>query len=209
MYYTDAVTQVANLGLRPEEANTFEASAERRLTKNLTGVATVYHYRIVNLIEAATLASGWIQYQNAGSTTANGAEMELNGKFREKIEAVASVALQRAADPRVALFLPDSPGCVAKIRAAVPLLKNKLRVATALQYISPQRTYSYAQVPGYWLTDVTLTTRNLHPDFDLQFGARNLLNQTYFYPGSVGLIEDQIRANGRSVFLKLIWRTKE
>jgi len=209
VYYGDGASQLSNAGLRPEEANTFEASAERRLTKNLTGVASVYHYQIHELIEAATLTSGWIQYQNIGSTTANGAEAEISGTFREQIEAVASVAMQRAADPRAALFLPDSPGCVAKIRGAIPLLKNKLRAGMALQYVSPQRAYSYAQVPGYWLTDLTLTTHNLHPDFDLQFGVRNLLNQTYFYPGSIGLIEDQIRANGRSVFLKLIWRTKE
>jgi len=171
-------------------------------------VASVYHYQIGDLIEAATSAAGWIQYRNTGSTKANGAEMELSGKF-QKIEAAASVALQRATDPQNRVLLPDSPGCVAKMRGAIPLLKGKLRAATALEYLSAQRTYSYAQVPGYWLTDVTLTTRNLHPDFDLQFGVRNLLNQTYFYPGGVGLIEDQIRADSRSVFLKVIWRTKE
>ena len=208
MFYNDGATQVANLGLRPESADTLEAAAERRFTRNLTGVASVYHYQIGDLIEAATSAAGWIQYRNTGSTKANGAEMELSGKF-QKIEAAASVALQRATDPQNRVFLPDSPGCVAKMRGAIPLLKGKLRAATALEYLSAQRTYSYAQVSGYWLTDVTLTTRNLHPDFDLQFGVRNLLNQTYFYPGGIGLIEDQIRADSRSVFLKVIWRTKE
>jgi iron complex outermembrane receptor protein len=209
MYYTDGATQVANLGLHPENANTFEASAERRFTKNLTGLATVYHYQLGDLIEAATNAAGWIQYQNTGSTRANGVEVELTDKFRDGIETAASVALQRATDPQEHSFLPDSPGCVAKIRGAIPLLKNKLRAAAALQYLSAQRTYLNAQVPAFWLTDITLTTRNLHPDFDLQFGMRNLLNVTYFYSGGVGLTEDQIRADGRSFFLKLVWRTKE
>jgi outer membrane receptor for ferrienterochelin and colicins len=209
MFYTDGSSQVANLGLRPESANTFEASAEHRFTKNLTGLATVYHYRLGDLIEAATNSAGWLQYQNTGSTLANGVEVEVTGKFREGIETAASVALQRATDPQEHSFLPDSPGCVAKMRAAVPLLKGKLRAAAALQYLSAQRTYLYEQVPAYWLTDVTLTTRNLHPDFDLQFGVRNLLNVTYFYPASIGLTQDQIRADGRSVFLKLVWRTKE
>jgi outer membrane receptor for ferrienterochelin and colicins len=209
MYYADGSTQAANLRLRPEKANTFEASAERRFTKNLTGLATVYHYRLGDLIEAATNAAGWLQYQNIGSTKANGVEVELTGKFREGIETAASVALQRATDPEDHSFLPDSPGCVAKIRGAIPLLKNKLRAATALEYLSAQRTFSYAQVPAFWLTDVTLSTRNLHPDFDLQFGVRNLLNVTYYYPAGIGLTQDQIRADGRSVFLKLVWRTKE
>src|SRR5579864_267124 len=209
MYYTDGSTQVANLGLRPENANTFEASAERRLTKNLAGLATVYHYHLDNLIEAGTNGAGWLQYQNSGSSKANGVEMELKGKFREGIETVTSVAVQRASEPGDHTFLPASPGCVAKIRGAIPLLKNRLRAAAALQYLSVQRTYSYAQIPAFWLTDVTLTTRNLHPDFDLQFGVRNLFNVTYYYPGGVGFIQDQIRADGRSVFLKLVWRTKE
>jgi iron complex outermembrane receptor protein len=209
MYYTDGNTQTANLGLRPENASTFEASAERRLNKNWTGLATVYHYRLDDLIEAATSAAGWLQYQNTGSTRANGVEVEINGKFREGIETAASVAMQRAGEPGEHTFLPDSPGCVAKMRGAIPLLKNKLRASTAIEYLSAQRTYMYAQVPAFWLTDVTLTTRNLHPDFDLQFGVRNLLNVAYFYPGGVGLTQDQIRADGRSVFLKLVWRTKE
>jgi outer membrane receptor for ferrienterochelin and colicins len=209
MYYTDGSTQVANLGLRPEIANTFEAAAERRFTRKLTGLATVYHYHFDNLIEAATNAAGWLQYQNAGATKTNGVEVELIGKFREGMETSASVAMQRANDPQEHSFLLDSPGCVAKIRWAVPLLKNKLRAAAALQYVSAQRTYSYGQVPAFWLTDATLTTRNLHPDFDLQFGVRNLLNVTYFYPGGVGLTEDQIRADGRSFFVKLVLRTKE
>jgi iron complex outermembrane receptor protein len=209
MYYTDGSTQTANLRLRAENANTFEASAERRITKNLAGLATVYHYHVDNLIEAGTNAAGWLQYQNTGSTQANGAEVELTGKFREGLETGTSVAVQRASEPGVHSFLPGSPGCVTKIRGAIPLLKSKLRAGAALQYLSAQRTYSYAQVPAFWLTDVTLTTRNLHPDFDLRFGVRNLLNVTYYYPGGVGLFEDQIRADGRSVFLKLVWRTKE
>jgi iron complex outermembrane receptor protein len=209
MYYTDGATQVANLGLRPENANTFEASAERRFTKNLIGLATVYHYQLGELIEATTNTAGWLQYQNTGSTKANGVEVELAGKFWAGIETAASVALQRATNPQNHLFLPDSPGCATKIRGAIPLLKNKLRAATALEYLSAQRTYSYAQVPAFWLTNVTLSTRNLHPDFNLQFGVRNLLNVTYFYPAGVGLTQDQIRADGRSVFVKLVWRTKE
>lgn len=209
MYYTDGSSQAPNLGLRPESANTFEASAERRITKNLAGLATVYQYHLYNLIAAGTNAAGWLQYKNGGSTKANGVEVELTGKFREGMEATASVAMQRASEPGNDLFLPSSPGCIVKIRAAAPLLKNRLRAAAALQYLSAQRTYSYAQVPAFWLTDVTLTTRSLHPDFDVQFGIRNLLNVTYFYPGGVGLTEDRIRADGRSFFLKLVWRTKE
>ena len=208
-FYTDGSTQVANLGLRPENAITIEAAAERRLFKQLTGVATVYHYQLRDLIGAATNGAGWLQYRNVDSARTNGVEAELRGKSRQGIEATASIAVQRATEALYRSRLPDSPGCVAKLRGAFPLFKNKLQAAGALQYLSPRETNASAQVPSYWLTDVTLTTRNLHPDFNLQFGVRNLLNQTFYDPAGAGLIEDRILQDGRSLFVKIVWRTKE
>jgi len=208
MFYDDGSNQAANPALRPENDVTVEAAAERRLSRHLTGVATVYHYQLRDLIDASTNA-GWIQYQNIDSATANGVEAELKGNLRERIEASASIALQRATSAQDHSILPDSPGCVAKMRGSFPLVKNKLQVAAALQYVSSRETASFNQVPSYWLTDFTLTTRNLHPDFDLQFGVRNLLNQAYYDPAGAGLIQQRIRQDGRSVFLKFIWRTKE
>src|SRR5712692_4658031 len=90
-FYTDGYSQAANQHLLPERAVTFEVAAERRFTKNLDGLVTVYHYQLSNLIEAKTNAAGWLQYQNGERDSTNGVEMELSGKLRERIEAAASI----------------------------------------------------------------------------------------------------------------------
>jgi outer membrane receptor protein involved in Fe transport len=78
-----------------------------------------------------------------------------------------------------------------------------------MQYLSPRGTVADAVTPSVWLTDVTLTTRALHPDFDIQFGVRNLFNRAYYDPVGAGAVEDMLRQDGRSVFVKLIFRTRE
>jgi outer membrane receptor protein involved in Fe transport len=136
-------------------------------------------------------------------------EIELGGKVFAKIETTASVTLQRATNSDNGGFLTNSPGCVAKFRGSIPLFKDRLRVASATQYLSARRTLAYAEVPAFWLADLTLTTHALRPDFDIQFGVRNLFDHTYYDPVGVGFIQDRLRQDGRAIFLKLVWRTRE
>ena len=208
MFYADGITQIQNAALRPERADTFEVAAERKLTEHWTGLATIYHYQIDDLIEAVTTPAGLLQYQNIGRARASGVEAELSGNPTRWIETTASIALQRAglqSDP-----VPvNSPRWVGKWRAAAPLFRNKLWVAVSMQYLSPRGTVADAVAPSVWLTDLTLTTRALHPDFDIQFGVRNLFNRAYFDPVGAGAVEDVLRQDGRSVYVKLVFRTRE
>jgi outer membrane receptor protein involved in Fe transport len=199
---------VANPRLRPEHAVTFEVDAERRLAKNWHGQISVYRYRLDDLIEAEP-TTGLLQYQNDERTSANGMELELSGKWLRKIETTVSLAIQRATDTASRVYLTNSPGSVGKFRGSIPLFRDRLRVAGAAQYLSARRTLSQAEVPPYWLADLTLTTHALLPDFDIQFGVRNLFNRAYFDPVGIGLIQDRLRQDGRAVFLKLVWRTRE
>jgi len=41
-----------------------------------------------------------------------------------------------------------------------------------------------------------LTTDALRPDFDVQFGVRNLFDRVYYDPVGVGLIQDRLRQDG-------------
>lgn len=207
-FYSDGETQIGNAALRPERADTYEVAAERKLSEHWSGLATVYHYRINDLIEAVTTPAGLLQYQNVERASANGVEAELSGKPARWIETTASVAVQRSglqSDP----VLVNSPRCVAKWRAAAPLFHNKLWASAAMQYLSPRGTVADAVAPSVWLTDLTLTTRALHPDFDIQFGVRNLFNRAYSDPAGAGAVEDVLRQDGRSIFLKLVFRTRE
>lgn len=209
MYYTDRLTQVGNLALRPEQADTFEISAERKLRQSLNGLVTVYHYQLRDLIAAETINTGWLQYRNGDRSAANGVELEVNGKPVEWLKTTASLALQHTTEMPEGTIPSNSPSRVAKLSGAIPVARKKLQAAASLEYLSTRRTVSFAQVPSLWLANLTLTTNHLHPDFDIQVGARNVFNRTYYDPVDPALPEDRVQGDGHAVFLKLIWRTRE
>jgi outer membrane receptor for ferrienterochelin and colicins len=207
-YYNDGITRIGNPSLRAERAQTFEADLEHKFGERWSGVLNAYHYNLDKLIEEVTTPPGFLQYQNAGHGNADGGGAELSGKPARWIETTASVALQH---PEIANqpWQVNSPSCIAKWRAAAPLAHNKLWAAAAMQYLSPRRTVDGEIVPTEWLTDLTFTTRKLFPEFDFQFGVRNLLNRVYYDPAGADLPEQMLREDGRSIFLKLILRTRE
>jgi iron complex outermembrane receptor protein len=208
MFYADGISQVENAALRPEHADTFEVASERKLTEHWSGLATVYHYHLNDLIQAVTTDAGLVQYRNVERAQASGVEAELSGKPARWIETTASIAVQHSllqSDPVVI----NSPRYIAKWRAAAPLFRNKLWASAAIQYLSPRGTVADLEAPSAWLTDLTLTTRALHPEFDIQFGVRNLFNHANFDPVGAGAVEDTLRQDGRSVFVKLVFRTRE
>jgi outer membrane receptor for ferrienterochelin and colicins len=206
-YYADGLDQIANVTLQPEVADTFEIAAEHRFNQRLSGLVTIYHYNLGNLIEAETSPAGLVQYQNSERTRANGVEIELAGKPARWLEAAASIALQNSIESNNSRHA-NSPGCVAKLYGAAPLFKDHLRAAVAGQYLSTRRTVIDGVVPSLWLADLTLTTHALHPAFDIQFGIRNLFDRTYYDPTGVAAPGDRIRGDGRAMFLKLILRTR-
>jgi len=207
-YYDDGQMEIGNASLRPERAETFELDVDHKFGKRWNGVLNAYHYRLNNLIEAVTTPAGLLQYQNTDRGSADGVGAELSGKPRDWLETAASVALQHPELDNYAQVV-NAPVCVAKWRAATALLRRKLWAAGAMQYLSPRQTAGGATVRSVWVTDLTFTTRKLHPDFDIQFGVRNALNRTYYDPAGTGLPEQMLRQDGRSVFLKLILRTRE
>lgn len=207
-YYSNGIYQTGNAALRPEQADTFEVAAEHRFSPRLSGLVSAYHYQISGLITDVVTADGLAQYQNIEQARSNGVETELSGRLREHVEVTASVAVQRTTEAH-GQTLTNSPECVGKLRGSIPLARNKLRAAMAIQYLSTREVIGSGLVPSYWLADVTLTTMRIRPDFDVQFGVRNLFNQSYYDPVSAGLFQDVIRQDGRSMFVKLIWRAKE
>ena len=175
-------------------------SAEHKLN-GITAIASVYHYRIDHLIQTVYLPDYQQQFQNVAGVRSDGVELELNGKFR-RFETGSSLALQDAGGP--AGRLANSARVLAKARAAVPLLSNRLTLSSHLQYISTRLTYERAMVHPVTLADVTVTWQPKDYPWRLQFGVRNLFNCLYQDP--VALAVDALPADGRSVFLKLSWR---
>jgi outer membrane receptor protein involved in Fe transport len=160
-----------------------------------------------NLISASTLPGNVQQYVNGAQDHSTGIETELSWKPAHGFEAAASFAFDVANDLGIKDDLPNSPRRIGKLRMSRAFFKNKLTVSAATQYLSQRDTVYDAAVRPVLLEDITFGTQRLHPNFDLRFGVRNLLNWHYEDPVYVAI--DQMREDGRSLFIKLIWHTRE
>jgi iron complex outermembrane receptor protein len=212
-FYDDqGVSQIPNSLLRPERIETVEAAIERQINKRLNAVATVYRYRMRDLIEAVPVDdSGMIQYQNVARYRAAGAEFEVNGRVWKGTEAVASVALQdlHKAGAAAEWPPPNSPQVIAKLRVAVPLDRGRFSVSGALQTMSCRRTLANDSVAPVYSSSLTVTSSGLHPDFDVQFGVRNLFDRRAWDPATPNQGLDRLARDGRSAFVKLVWHTRK
>ncbi len=207
MFYNDGGLSYATAApLHPERAQTLEASLERQMVGSLALVVNAFHYQIDRVIEAVALDNGALQYRNAGELRSTGVELELSGKLRQRVEVQASTALQRAVGGSAEARLANSPHQVTKLSIGVPLWRERLFVSGAARYLSPRLTGTGERLDGVPLVDCTATMR-LHPRLDLITGLRNSLGRGYEDP--VYLSVDRLPGDGRSFFVKLVWRVWE
>jgi len=206
-YYNDGgLSYAAAPPLRPETANTFEASVERQMVRGLALAVNGFQYRIDQVIDAVTLPGGVLQYRNTGALRTTGVEFELSGKLWDRVESSASIALQDAVGGQPLAQLSNSPRQVSKARLGVPFFRDRLFLAGALQSFSARETTGGDRLGGAWLVDFTATAR-VHPHFDIQVGVRNAFDRRYEDP--VSLTIDRLPGDGRSAFVKLVWRVWE
>ena len=210
-YYHDGISQVANLGLRPETAEALEFSAERKVGKSAYALVDAYHYDLQSVIEAVWISQSVFQYQNAGNRNSNGIEFELGGHLAPWLETTASLSLDRAVNAAQNDVLPNAPGQIAKVRGAVPIWRDRIYFSTDFQYLSARWTTTRATTRPVALVSATVSTNKLFHGLDFVAGIRNALNWAYSDPIALPLdaTVDQIPADGRSVFVKLLWRQGE
>ena len=194
-----------NPALRGETADTLEASVERKLLPGLSVIANAYDYRLHNMIEVMVFNVIHQQYRNIGDRRSRGVEAEVDAKSHTGIEATASYSYESASQSNGA-FIQNLPAHIGKFRSAVPLIANRLWFTTSLQYLSDRITTWGNPLRPVVLADCTLSTKGLHPNFDIVAGMRNLAGWRYSDPANLAL--DQIQAGGRSVFVKLIYHPR-
>jgi iron complex outermembrane receptor protein len=195
--------------LEAEKIHTFEFVREANLGRRLDAVASVYHYRLTGLIEAFPLSESALQYRNLLDLAATGAEFELRGRPAEWLETAGGVTVQDVHQPAGHGHLHNSPHSVVQMRAAVPLVHDRLSLSVVGRYLSRRLAADDTVLGSVVLADATITTNRLHPQFDLQLGVRNLMNRGYFDPMSEANLLHAFPRAGRTVFVKMIWRPTE
>jgi outer membrane receptor for ferrienterochelin and colicins len=201
-FYNDGgLSYLAAPPLRPETADTFEVSLERRVASTWTVVGGAYHYRIAQVIDAVSLDGGVQQYRNTGKDVSQGAELSLTGKLWDRLEASVSSAFGRAQGGTPLLRLANSPAVISKARLGEPFLAGRLFWAGSLQFISARNSWTGTRLGGAVLSDFTITGR-LNRRFGLEAGVRNAFDRRYEDP--IYLALDRVRGDGRSVYLRLV-----
>jgi outer membrane receptor protein involved in Fe transport len=208
-YFADNLSIIAAGPLRPETAHTFEVAVERKFGHDLSALVNVYDYHIHDLIQAVFVDDQAIQqYRNIGAATSTGVEFELSGKPWGQMEVTGSLALQHTVDSQTGNVLPNSPQVVPKLRFAVPVFKRKITLSSSEQYMTARETRDGDDsVRPVLLLDFTVSANRVFKRFDISFGVRNLLNWIYSDPTAIAV--DSVQQDGRSVFLKLIYRAAE
>ena len=202
-FYFDNVTFLQAAQLKPESANTFDATVEHHFGHNLSGSVNLYDYELHNLIQAIYFDDeGASQFQNTAAAKSQGAEFEIGGKPKPWLEASVNFSWQRASLSNAAGFLGNSPARIAKFQWTTPLTR-RFTLAGNVQALSSRFTYDGDPIRPVVLADLTATLRRAVTGCDLTVGARNFLNWGYDDP--TGLSRDKLPGDPRSVFVKLVW----
>jgi outer membrane receptor for ferrienterochelin and colicins len=65
MFYSDnGLTQIPNTSLRPETTDTYEVDVDCEFTKRISAAASIYQYRVGDLIQQIFTSAGPLQYVN-------------------------------------------------------------------------------------------------------------------------------------------------
>jgi outer membrane receptor for ferrienterochelin and colicins len=189
--------------LGPETIRTtelvYESHFGNRYRLNLSG----YHYDIENLISQRESADVVRYFANVDAVEAQGAELELEGKYRSGAIARVSYAYQRAEDERSGIELTASPRHLAKLAVSVPVARTGVFGNVELRYQSDSLTLAGARSPSFVITNLSVTTQKLWTGVDLSFAIHNVFDADEIYPASEEHTQDTLELNGRTFLGKL------
>jgi outer membrane receptor protein involved in Fe transport len=204
LYYNPAGFAYGNAGLQAESMQSLEGTWERRFASHTRLMATVYAFRLEDMIAADAAGTA----QNQPSLTARGVETEYEHRWPNQASLRAGYSLQV---PEQAGSRPDNaPRHMLKLNLGLPLGKG-WSAGLETQLVSHRLTaMGSADVGGYGVTNLNLGYRPPSRAWDLAFGIYNLFDREYADPvgfdPSMPVPRDRIIQVGRTLQLKLTAR---
>jgi len=205
LYYNDGgFSQKSNPNLRPETIQTYEIALEHAFGSRLRGAASVYQYRIKNLINLETDPLDLLLiFENVDRVKAQGAEVEMEGKLSRSLDARASYAWQKSENELTGDTLSNSPRHMAKLGLAKAMARERFQAALELQYLGSRDTVTGGRTGSYVLTNLTLLSRNWKNGPTLSFSVYNLFDRHYGDPGGEEHVQEVIPQDGRNYRLQV------
>lgn len=206
--YAQADLWKQNPNLKPEEIKTYEAIVDHYFGSNLRVSASLFAYRISDLIEQITdPTDGLSLFSNVSKVETKGGQIIAEGQWENGIKGRASFSYQRARDVATGETLTNSPQQLAKLNVSAPLFGG-IRAGWETLYTGPRKT-TLAQIGGYAVTNLTLEAQDWVKGLELSFSAYNLFDKKYADPTTPDLSAgglDALPQDGRTFRFKLTYR---
>ena len=188
--------------LKPETIRTYEVVYEHRFNQVWQAKTAFFYNELKNLITYGDTQA----YVNLPSVTTEGIESELSAHFANELSGRFSYTYANAKDGSTGLRLANSPEHMVKLNLAVPVWKKKLFASTEVQFMSRRSTVSGDHVPGYWLVNAGLFSREIVPGLEVSLSVYNLFDTRYSDPATSDFLQPAIEQNGRTLRIKATWR---
>ncbi len=178
--YTTPSFAYGNPNLSPEKMRSLEFSWEKSLGPLTHLSATVYHFRIEDMV---TMNESGIAI-NGTPTHATGFEVEYEQRWNNGTRLRTGYSLQHAADETSSF--DNSPRHMVKLNVAAPTGVNNLVAGFESQWISRRlASLGAEQVPAYLLANLNLTYAPDGKSWSAALGAYNLFNHRYYDPVAI------------------------
>ncbi len=208
LYYNDnSATQKANPGLKEESSSTCELIFEQYLGKKFRGTLSGYYTWVKDLI---TLTSDPVDdllvFRNITKAELRGIEFTLDKTWDNGMQGTFSYSFQDSKDTTSGERLANSARHLLKARLVLPLVTDKLFLGLEEQYTGSKQILSGGTTDGYFVSNLTLFSRNLLHNLELSGSIYNLFNSGYAVPAGGEHRQETIRQDGRIFRIKATWR---
>ena len=204
--YDDSTTQLANPGLENESVTTYELVADHRLGNGTSLRASLYRWRLDDIITLTTDAvSGLTQYRAGERIDAQGVELSAARHWPSGIRLRGSVSFQDVAY-QGGNELENSPRWLGRFNLIYPLPWHGLRLGYEYRFEGSRRTLAGAELGAYSLSHLNLSAEGWIRGVDLSLGVRNLFDRRYRHPAADTNWQDSFSQDGRAVLLKMDYR---
>ena len=192
------ITSRLNPDLRSETLHATEAALDWHVSTQLRLSASVYRYRVANLIEQQSDPdTGLLVFNNAGLVRSRGLELEADYVSADGWRARTSWAGQRTREGGSDAPLSNAPNSLTKLHVSLPLATLQARAGIEWQRVGERLTLAGDRLPPYALTNVTLQYLPPGSPLNVSVSVYNLFDKAYADPGGPELLQDRIAQDGR------------
>ncbi len=195
-----------NPDLEPETIDTYEFVVEHALSRAVRGTASVFYYRIDELISVITDPNdGLLTFRNTDEVRTTGAEAEIEGRWTDRLRVRLDYSYQDGKDKASGARLTNSPRHVAHLQVDAELAPDWV-LATEVGWVGSRLTPLGSKAAGYAVMHLSLLARELRPGVELGLSIRNLFDHRFEHVAGEEHAQDVLEDRGRHLWMQVTCR---